>query len=105
MKCEQCGTYFANGTAACPRCGRPVERAMEGESLPFGSPNTEESSGVPPWPVGKFILLCLIGLLIPLIGVVVGGINLLHPARKQQAIIMLALSAGLIVLMVIAAIA
>ena len=77
MKCDKCGAYLPAGTNVCPRCS---ERPGAGKQI--GNRTNAEQK---PWTGGQFILLCILALGIPVVGVLIGGMNLKNPVRGPQA--------------------
>jgi hypothetical protein len=55
-----------------------------------------------PFTTGTFVMLIIATVIIPLIGMIVGGINLKKPLRKTQSTILLAIGIGIVVLYVLA---
>jgi hypothetical protein len=55
-----------------------------------------------PFTTGVFIALIVATVIIPLVGMIVGGINLGKPHRKKQSQILLAIGIGIVVLYVLA---
>jgi hypothetical protein len=55
-----------------------------------------------PFTTGTFVVLIIATVIIPLIGMIVGGINLKKPLRKTQSTILLAIGIGIVVLYVLA---
>ena len=55
-----------------------------------------------PFTQGTFIVLIIASVIIPLIGMIVGGINLKKPLRRRQSQILLAVGIGIVVLYVLA---
>ena len=55
-----------------------------------------------PFTKNTFIVLVIATVLIPLIGIIVGGINLGKPARRKQSQILLAVGIGIVVLYILA---
>ena len=55
-----------------------------------------------PFTTGTFVVLIIASVIIPLIGMIVGGINLKKPKRKKQSQILLGIGIGIVVLYVLA---
>ncbi|MEI8079346.1 MAG: hypothetical protein WCH61_06945 [bacterium] len=96
--CSSCGKPIMIGAVICPRCGVPTDRRAT--AAPVFNFNQDQSpsfsnSTTMAWSTGTMVLLCIGALAIPLLGWVLGGINLKYPERKNQAIalIILGLSA------------
>ena len=55
-----------------------------------------------PFTTTTFVVLIIAAVIIPLIGLIVGAINLKKPGRRKQSQILLAVGIGIIVLYVLA---
>jgi hypothetical protein len=55
-----------------------------------------------PFTTATFVVLIIATVIIPLIGIIVGGINLKKPLRKTQSTILLAIGIGIVVLYILA---
>jgi hypothetical protein len=55
-----------------------------------------------PFTTGTFVVLIIAAVIIPLIGLIVGAINLKKPRRRSQSQILLAVGIGIVVLYILA---
>ncbi len=73
-----------------------------GERAPTPAAAANVDASEQPFTTGTFVVLIIATVIIPLIGMIVGGLNLKKPLRKTQSTILLAIGIGIVVLYVLA---
>lgn len=86
--CTNCGNEISSGAFICMNCGVPVKSINR---------SVGQSRANEPWTTGVMALLVIGTIIMPLVGLVAGATSLKSEAKRNQAIVLLALGIIMIV--------